>query len=85
MPQDLGRIFDRHNCRDNVVDREAAFLEHAFKALDKEPPVERISVEMAQVYWWCDSSKAERELGFRARDPGETLDDTIRDLRTRMI
>ncbi len=40
---------------------------------------------MAQVYWWCDSSKAERELGFVARDPGETLDDTIRDLRTRMI
>ena len=39
-------------------------LEHAYKALDKEPPVERISVEMAQVYWWCDSGKAERELGF---------------------
>lgn len=70
----------------NAFQRHAAtFLEHAFKALDKEPPVERISVEMAQVYWWCDSSKAERELGFSARDPGETLDDTVRDLRTRMI
>jgi dihydroflavonol-4-reductase len=65
--------------------RMAGLLEHAYKALDKEPPVERISVEMAQVYWWCDSGKAERELGFAARDPGETLDDTIRDLRTRMI
>ena len=70
----------------NALQRRAAqLLEHAFKALDKEPPVERISVEMAQVYWWCDSSKAERELGFVARDPSETLDDTIRDLRTRMI
>lgn len=65
--------------------RAASLLEQAYKALDKEPPVERISVEMAQVYWWCDSSKAERELGFVARDPGETLDDTIRDVRMRMI
>jgi len=70
----------------NVLQRRAAsLLEHAYKALDKEPPVERISVEMAQVYWWCDSRKAERELDFQTRDPGETLDDTIRDLRTRMI
>jgi dihydroflavonol-4-reductase len=70
----------------NALQRRAAsLLEQAYKALDKEPPVERISVEMAQVYWWCDSQKAERELGFAARDPGETLDDTIRDLRTRMI
>ncbi|MGZ3407358.1 MAG: NAD-dependent epimerase/dehydratase family protein [Polyangia bacterium] len=70
----------------NALQRHAAsLLELAYKALDKEPPVERISVEMAQVYWWCDSGKAERELGFAARDPGETLDDTIRDLRTRMI
>lgn len=65
--------------------RAASLLEHAYKAIDREPPVERISVEMAQVYWWCDSGKAERELGFQARDPGETLDDTIRDVRTRMI
>jgi dihydroflavonol-4-reductase len=70
----------------NALQRRAAsLLEHAYKALDKEPPVERISVEMAQVYWWCDSGKAERELGFVARDPSETLDDTIRDLRSRMI
>jgi dihydroflavonol-4-reductase len=65
--------------------RAAELVEHAYKAIDRQPPVERISVEMAQVYWWCDSSKAERELGFVAREPGETLDDTIRDLRTRMI
>jgi dihydroflavonol-4-reductase len=65
--------------------RAASLLEHAYKAIDRQPPIERISVEMADVFWWCDSSKAERELGFVAREPGETLDDTIRDLRTRMI
>jgi dihydroflavonol-4-reductase len=63
----------------------ASILEHAFRALDKSPPVERISVEMAQVYWWCDSKKAERELGFEPRDPGETLAETVKDVRARMI
>jgi dihydroflavonol-4-reductase len=62
-----------------------SLLEHAYKALHKQAPVDRISVEMSQVFWYCDSSKAERELGFSPRDPGETLDDTIRDLRARMI
>jgi dihydroflavonol-4-reductase len=62
-----------------------SLLEHAYKALHKQAPVERSSVEMSQVFWYCDSSKAERELGFSARDPGETLDDTVRDLRSRMI
>ncbi|MFI5288688.1 MAG: NAD-dependent epimerase/dehydratase family protein [Polyangia bacterium] len=63
----------------------ASFLEHAYAALKKTPPVERISVEMSHLFWYCDSSKAERELGFVSRDPGETLDETVRDLRRRMI
>ena len=41
----------------------------------------RISVEMADHYWWIDSSKAERELGFEARDPQLTLHDTVAYLR----
>jgi hypothetical protein len=36
---------------------------------------------MSQLYWYCDSSLARRELGFAPRDPAETLDDTIRDIR----
>jgi dihydroflavonol-4-reductase len=63
----------------------AGFLAQAYRAFDKIPPVEKIDVEMSQVWWWCDSSKAERELGFEARDPAETLDETVRDLRKRMI
>src|SRR5581483_3202495 len=70
---------------DRVARGAATFFEHAFKFFDKPSPVERISVEMSQVFWYCDSSKAQRELGFEQRDPGETLDDTVRDLRTRMI
>jgi dihydroflavonol-4-reductase len=70
---------------DRVALGATSLLEHAYKALNKQAPVDRISVEMSQVFWYCDSSKAERELGFVARDPGETLDDTIKDLRARMI
>jgi len=47
----------------------------------KEPPVDRISVEMAEHFWWIDSSKAERELGFAQRDPQLTLVDTVSYLR----
>lgn len=34
-------------------------------------------VEVGEHWFWCDSSKAERELGFVARDPWETLHDTV--------
>jgi len=59
----------------------ASLLEHAYRARGKEPPVDRISVEMSEHYWWFDSTKAERELGFEARDPGLTLHDTVEYLR----
>src|SRR5437763_506776 len=45
------------------------------------PQIDRISVEMAQHYWWIDSRKAETELGFAARDPQLTLVDTVGYLR----
>ncbi len=48
-----------------------------YRQWDRTPPVDRTSVEMGQRFWWLDSSKAERELGFSARDPYETLYDTV--------
>jgi len=59
----------------------ASVLEHLYKKLDREPPVDRMSVEMSEHFWYVDSSKAERELGFEAREPTETLVDTVRYLR----
>ncbi len=41
------------------------------------------SVDIAQHFWYCDASRAERELGWRARDPMVTLADTVEDLRHR--
>jgi dihydroflavonol-4-reductase len=57
----------------------------AIRAIGGEPPVDEVSVEMAQYYWYCSSSKAERELGFTARNPGETLRETVADLLTRKV
>jgi len=57
----------------------------ALRAIGGRPPVDEVSVEMAQYYWYCSSSKAERELGFTARDPGETLRETVADLIERKV
>jgi dihydroflavonol-4-reductase len=63
----------------------ASVIEHLYKAVSRTAPIDRATVEMGQVFWYCDSRKAERELGFTVRDPAETLDDTVRDVRRRML
>jgi len=47
--------------------------------------VDAVSVEMAQCFWYLDPAKAVRELGWTSRDPGETLHDTVEDLRARGV
>ena len=59
----------------------ASFVEELYRRRGKEPPVDRISVEMSEHYWWFESTKAEAELGFEARDPSLTLHDTVEYLR----
>ncbi len=57
----------------------------AVEAIGGRAPVDAVSVEMAQYFWYCSAEKAERELGFVARDPGETLRDTVDDLVKRKV
>ena len=59
----------------------AGLLEEVYRAAGKESPIDKHTVEMSQHFWWIDSSKANRELGFEARDPGLTLVDTVDYLR----
>ena len=59
----------------------ASVVEELYRQRGKQPPVDRISVEMSEHFWWIDSAKAERELGFVARDPQLTLVDTVAYLR----
>ena len=59
----------------------AGIVEELYRWRGKEPPVDRISVEMSACFWWIDSSKAARELDFAPRDPQLTLVDTVAYLR----
>lgn len=52
---------------------------------ERRAPVDPVSVEMAQHFWYCDSTRARTELGWEPRDPMETLDDTIAWLRERFL
>lgn len=56
-------------------------LRNVLGAEDRLP--DTASLEMSYYFWYADSSKAERELGWTARDPMVTLSDTIQDLRER--
>lgn len=47
--------------------------------------VDATSVEMGQCFWYVDASKAERELGWRARSIDATLYETVEDLRARGV
>ncbi len=60
-------------------------MKGALSVAGREPEVDEVSVEMAQCYWYCDSSKAQAELGFSPRDPGDTLRDTVEDLVARGV
>ena len=60
-------------------------IETVYESLGKKPPVDPISMEMARYFWYVDASKAGRELGFVARDPGETLYDTVEYLRKHFL
>jgi dihydroflavonol-4-reductase len=55
------------------------------KHLPLDADLDRISAEMAQVFWYVDATKAQKELGWQPRDPSDTLADTVADLRDRGV
>lgn len=63
----------------------ARVADKMYRHWGKVPPVEVTSVEMAEYYWYLDASKAQRELDFIARDPGETLFDTVTYLKENFL
>jgi dihydroflavonol-4-reductase len=63
----------------------AAWIDRLATRAGFRAPVDPVSVEMAQCFWYLDSTKAETELGWSARDPNATLHDTVEDLRTRGV
>jgi dihydroflavonol-4-reductase len=63
----------------------AEIMERVSKRMKVESPIDRVSAEMGQHFWYVDSKKATRELGFSPRDAIETLSDTVADLRARGV
>ena len=61
----------------------ARLMEAGARVAGVKAPVDAASVEMSQLYWYCDSGRANRELAWSARDPIATLADTVDDLRAR--
>ena len=49
------------------------------------PPVEPGEIEMAEYFWYFDTSKAARALGFAPRDAAETLQDTVAYVRENFL
>lgn len=62
----------------------ARLLRRLMPLAGKRFELDDASIRMSALYWYCDTTKAERELGFKARDPFETLRDTVADLRSRL-
>jgi dihydroflavonol-4-reductase len=56
-----------------------------FKQWNFASPVAPGEIEMAQHYWYVNCNKAARELAFKPRDPGETLQDTVSYLRENFL
>ncbi|HZZ86015.1 MAG TPA: NAD-dependent epimerase/dehydratase family protein [Anaeromyxobacteraceae bacterium] len=56
----------------------ARLLERFHEWRKSEPGLDAASVEMGEHFFYVDSAKAARELGFAARDPQETLFETVR-------
>jgi dihydroflavonol-4-reductase len=56
-----------------------------YRHWNRRVPVEPQSVEMAEHFWYFDSGKAARELGFEPRDATDTLFDTVKYIREHLL
>ena len=63
----------------------AHLIERIARKRGREPDLPASDVEMGQCWFFIDSSKAGRLLGFRARDPLETLSETVRYVREHFL
>lgn len=62
-----------------------ALYSSVVRAIGGKPAIEDSEMEIAVHYWYANAAKAERELGWAPRDPGETLRDTVDDLINRNV
>jgi len=63
----------------------AQVIDSLFRQWKMTPPIQAGEIEMAEYFWYLNGAKAKRELGFAARDPGETLNDTVTYVRENFL
>jgi dihydroflavonol-4-reductase len=63
----------------------AHWMEKWAKERGREPDLPASDVEMGECWFFIDSAKSERLLGFHPRDPVETLAETVRYVRERFV
>ncbi|MDM7922489.1 MAG: NAD-dependent epimerase/dehydratase family protein [Pyrinomonadaceae bacterium] len=63
----------------------AGMIDSLFRNWNRTSPVQPKEVELAEYFWYLDSSKAQEELGFSPRDPQETLNATISYIRENFL
>ena len=59
----------------------AATLRRLYPWTGKEYELDDATIRMSSLFWYCDATKARREIGFATRSADETLRDTISYLR----
>lgn len=62
----------------------ARLLRRLFPFFGRPFELDDVSIRMSALFWYCDSNKARTELGFRVRDPMETLRATVEAVRRRV-
>jgi len=63
----------------------AHWMERWARDQGREPDLPASDVEMGECWFFIDSSKSQRLLGFEPRDPVETLTDTVRYVRRHFL
>jgi dihydroflavonol-4-reductase len=63
----------------------AQVIDSLFRQWNLTPPIEADTVQMAEYFWYLNHAKARRELAFQPRDPGDTLNDTVRYVRENFL
>src|SRR5437588_9507454 len=63
----------------------AQVIDSLFRQCNLTSPIEADTVQMAEYFWYFNHNKARRELGFTPRDPGDTLNDTVRYVRENFL
>ena len=63
----------------------AKVIDSLFRQWNFASPLEADTIEMAEYFWYLTHAKARRELGFTSRDPGDTLNDTVRYVRENFL